>query len=772
MSSPGNVVQVQAGLDTLSLAGANVLQKLMGAATADDVAPAAVIQIEQLGAMFNASGPFFEDKVHDALRRCHSRPLERIGLIVGWRKGDTCSLLAETAGGQTIALIILCLTNMINTKSCGTVLYRLSKTLLAPGRCTSAPKQLADVCGLVSGKVAKLDFPGMLASQATRIRTVYLELGQEHPRNLVEELGWSSMVEVLELLSSALQRTDHMLRVTGTLGQAYIMTLMMIVCPDDCQVTVEGSLLHQGQRNKVWIDVTTKKDDLAVDEYVLVLRDRDSVKSLIKSNQEERHRQGGELKYRWVGSFANRIELLLATQEAGCPSQSDLRAIKQLFGVMVLQALFEVKPWLADPSPSRDEKSLALHTKLFSQALGKRPELIAERLEQLLDLEATLTLDSLAGNMVDTWGAFSRRVNSVVPCRDCLVADAILQALITQRACSSSELAHGHGLCDHVDLWVALAHLFRIAVVACFVDASPDAVMHLRTGWYAVSQDDQTILLASPQDRSKFVERYLFNFSVEMDAIHDLLWHSMDPKSSYNERTRQLGIGNGSSVVIPKNLIRQTLQKDLEFGYDLLDGCFDVEGRLHSNLVDADITEDWSEAGGATPATGTVTPTNSGLHDKVEVGAQEHHDGLKLTTMAHTPGRVVLINLRTQLNPARQPLLSEPCPHSPNAPFDPSQVPKGLVRGGVLRVSEGGVGRLRFPGQRPKVGPFMIDPDADLAQSRVMVLMTGQNRQAQFLCCGPVDCTAGKYGLVLRDCCLACAAQQCLQVSKTAYIMI
>ena len=97
MSSPGTAVQVQAGLDALGLAGANVLHKLLGVATADDVAPAAVTQIEQLGSMSNASGPFFEEKAHEALRRCHLRQLEKIGLIVGWRKGDTCSLLAETA---------------------------------------------------------------------------------------------------------------------------------------------------------------------------------------------------------------------------------------------------------------------------------------------------------------------------------------------------------------------------------------------------------------------------------------------------------------------------------------------------------------------------------------------------------------------------------------------------------------------------------------------------------------------------------------------------
>ena len=142
------------------------------------------------------------------------------------------------------------------------ILHRLPKTLLPPLRCTSAPRQLADVCGLVGGKNAKLDFPGMLALQATRIRTIYFELGQEHPRNLVEELDWSCMVQVLEVLSYALQEPNGLLSVTGTFGQAHMTALMMIVCPDDCQVTIEGKTLHKGQRHKVWINITMKRGDL------------------------------------------------------------------------------------------------------------------------------------------------------------------------------------------------------------------------------------------------------------------------------------------------------------------------------------------------------------------------------------------------------------------------------------------------------------------------------------------------------------------------------
>lgn len=43
--------------------------------------------------------------------------------------------------------------------------------------------------------------------------------------------------------------------------------------------------------------------------------------------------------------------------------------------------------------------------------------------------------------------------------------------------------------------------------------------------------------------------------------------------------------------------------------------------------------------------------------------------------------------------------------------------------------------------------------------------------QVQFLCYRRIHCIADKFGLLLRNCCLACATEKCLRVAKTAYIM-
>jgi hypothetical protein len=124
MSSSG--LTWQAGVDTTASAGLGAVQAVLAACSADDVQPAALQQLEQLGSMFPLSGPY-ADRVPQALQRCSSRVLDKVGVLVGWRKGDACSLVSQTAGGHAIALIILCISNTFEEENYGRILSTLSR---------------------------------------------------------------------------------------------------------------------------------------------------------------------------------------------------------------------------------------------------------------------------------------------------------------------------------------------------------------------------------------------------------------------------------------------------------------------------------------------------------------------------------------------------------------------------------------------------------------------------------------------------------------------
>ncbi len=84
--------------------------------------------------------------------------LDHLAVVVGWRKNDTASLMAESAGGQVIALILLCLKNPFKHSDTGTILARLCSRLLSDSRNVSRVSQLADIAKLFTGKLDTLGF--------------------------------------------------------------------------------------------------------------------------------------------------------------------------------------------------------------------------------------------------------------------------------------------------------------------------------------------------------------------------------------------------------------------------------------------------------------------------------------------------------------------------------------------------------------------------------------------------------------------------------------
>ena len=123
-------VSLQADLGTLGVAGLGAFTQVLTAITADNVAPMALVQAEQLGSLFLCSGKFYK-RMPDLLRLSSSYRMERLGLMVGWRKNDAPSYLANTAGGQSIALLIACLQNLGSDSQVGEICHTLCRKLLS-----------------------------------------------------------------------------------------------------------------------------------------------------------------------------------------------------------------------------------------------------------------------------------------------------------------------------------------------------------------------------------------------------------------------------------------------------------------------------------------------------------------------------------------------------------------------------------------------------------------------------------------------------------------
>jgi hypothetical protein len=177
--------------------------------------------IEQLGSMFPVSGPY-ADRVPQTLQCCSSRVLDKMGFLVGWRKGDACSFLSQTVGGHAIAVIMPFLSNVATENSYGRILSSLSEALLPSQICKSSSDQLCTACRLVANQTAMLDFPSVLDSQTTRVRQVYLELDMDaRTAHLLDVLSTSWLHILLRCLSNSLRTSNTTTRIRGVAGQVW-----------------------------------------------------------------------------------------------------------------------------------------------------------------------------------------------------------------------------------------------------------------------------------------------------------------------------------------------------------------------------------------------------------------------------------------------------------------------------------------------------------------------------------------------------------------------
>ncbi|KAJ6138764.1 hypothetical protein N7471_005250 [Penicillium samsonianum] len=258
-----DAVGMQADIGSLSLASLGPFSTILTALSADDVQPMALLQLQDLGAAFPVSGPVTV-KIPEHLQRFHSTRVERLGIIVGWRKGDSTSLLAQSIGGQAIALLAVCLCN-IQRQSVGHVFHAISKALLPRSVCLSSPSILQRAVEVLADKLALIGFGTIIANQVCRIHEAYTTLQQKVPINLLEELNEGWVAEMLVNISYALREDEGIMQIRGCCGMGYILALVITLFADDCTVTIEGLIIHQGKNSaSIIVDIVAFMEEQPV----------------------------------------------------------------------------------------------------------------------------------------------------------------------------------------------------------------------------------------------------------------------------------------------------------------------------------------------------------------------------------------------------------------------------------------------------------------------------------------------------------------------------
>ena len=714
-------MDLQVDVGNLSLAGLNSVRSLISALSTDDVQPAAMLQVQDLGSLFHANGKY-ASIVADELQRCPSHRLDMLSSAIGWRRGDATSLLAQSAGGQAAALLALFLRNTYSHAETGEIVYRFSQKLMPRSRCVATVKQLADVATKVSGKVASLGYSNFMAEQVTRLRLAYLQFGVPMPTNLLDELTEEGIVEVLCAISRAQREPDVCARIIGTRAVGHIMTLLLVLCANDVEISVEGIVMHSGEHKCIFLQVAALPcDQEGWDPLTRIQMETNSKPSCAIdvpiSDRSERYQKS---MFLWDGWLDARLQLASVTY--GLLQPHDMAAdccdfIWNLFQPDSLGKFSDnVESWSPDPESlgpqahQRIHKALKImfHAHTWSPTL-KDPMACLEAINDKIDAQvachhgaAGAGPTGAARNIILEEGKLTYDAERIQPSQN-----------------SEREVKR----CSHRNsLWQQVVQILRDGYSGLYIDAGPKAAVSV--SHCSPSRPDAPM----PWRRGWVSRLWLYDFSMD--------W----PTTLSTDTHYFIGQWNGSSVLYPAMLSQMRLSSAYRHIYEMRDGCFTLNGRYFDYLEAGVTSHNRNLRTGAEEKLENLVPCRAVGSYSLDRTFSESFSSLKIWTRVNVDNHVTELNLCHMLRCHEEVLYTKACDHPFSTPLDRSlhvRVPVNIFE------------------------PVDID-------GKVSIYMTHKDPQLQLLCLA--NARIPTTFLLMRNCCLNCAVRQARKYSHLGII--
>ena len=698
----GSVV-LQSDVGNLGLQGLGAFTNILATLSADNVAPMAMIQMEKLGATLPVSGKHAES-VKGLLQRCNNVRLDRIALVIGWRKNDSASAMAQSAGGQAIALLSMCLTNLFSYANTGRILSRLCSKLCPSTANVSSMPQLASVATLLGSKVDAIGFGNLLAHEVMRIQETYAALGYSSaPSYLLEPLSIEVVTDMLESVSRALLHENQICRISGSHGMGHVVGMLQILFPRDTSLTIEGVVMQHVEHPKIRCEIEESKQDAMIRIHVETSISHTMPVNLPITHQNPSARQdkyyGRFLPYNfvWSGWLADYLRLVF-TEHNLTFDGSILEACCNL--LIHLPASIAIS--VASRSSVKPEKAVKLPAIPLLALLGPFPrERMCSILQIILGCRPTenhLDLESALGNLIATLEhAVGGRSCRCYRNRNLCDWTNILESL---------EGTEYDGSCLKASLIIAMRKVLNFGLLSLFIDSGPTATIR-----------------PSSHEVWKRLETPFAETGIKTP------WIVSDLKGCILQMVKRghggsLATSGGSSTIYPSVLTTPQIPSCQLVTFSIVDGLICHEQRYYTDLdtghcgvrsknKKARLMED-------------MVPSHTGVHSgSALLTIREAYDRLKLQCSVQYAGFETKIDLKDVICGFVALKWSGTCSH----PFD-------------------------TPLNVEKYPAVATDVAAPTAESHLGVAMTRRSPTAQFLCC-----QNQVPAILQRNCCLNCAAE-------------
>lgn len=629
-----NEVSTQIDISHLTLQGLSSFTSLLATLSADDVSPMAMIQMENLGAAFPTNGKYAA-QVPDYLQRCSSSRLDRIGFVVGWRKGDSASLMAKSAGGQAIALLSTCLL----VRHVGDVLLGLSQRILPASITVSSGSQLGQVAKHLSAKLAVVGFGNLLAHQVSRIQDVYEQLQQPTPSDLLDDMTTESAIDLLHAISRALREEDLLVRISGTQAAGYILGLVITMFPHDCIVTVHNFIVHEGQRKKIIIEFGVEGQSQPTEirlESVLKVSQTVSLPVIVEPREPKILGNAGF--FRWEGWLADRLQLIFGDQGVRCSEQL-LIACSSLL-ILLSTAM----------------KGNTLYNSIL---LGSYPrDRMTQICQKLLKVPLIEPRDTMERAFVALVDVFRSDVEQQVSC-SCDQTKATCNLLHGWDP--SFDRPMNRKQCGLRILWQAVGRALDDGLAAFFIDADTDATIrdHKAIRGFGLA----TLFLDGTFERK--------HHFIDCQDLHNRIMESIFFQSAltYGHPSSPDLVCSDSSTLYPILLRDMSLRRQSRVTYELLDGKLQLNGRYHTVLRNAVVAKREEATQSLYAHEGIIKPSCSGEISELLLTVRERSEVLELRCEARCSGMNISLNLAQAIVASYCLIESEQCEHCRTEPL-------------------------------------------------------------------------------------------------------
>lgn len=705
-------VTPQVDIGTLSLGGLGAFAPILATLSADDVAPMALIQMDNLGTAFRISGPHAA-KVPDLLQRFSSTRLDRLGIAIGWRKGDTASFMGKTPGGQVMALFSCCLTQLFNEEGVGRILKGLSERLLEDYTWVASVSQLSKVATLLAQKLHVLGFGNFLALQVTRLHTIYEKLGKKMPSEFLDIITVDSTIELFQALSRANSSKEAVVvRITGTRGIGYIMAIMLMMFPDETLVTVENVIVHEGSRRKFAVECKELKE-LAGSLVIVtgtVIQGREVSKSILQTTSTSGEGLLSGISFTWSAWVADLLNVELA--EVGLKCSDDLLVVCcNILGSTIYNlgrnghANLKRQPVDCTPWPYRGLLTL----------LGPHPY---GRIRSTFETVFAVSPTKLESTLDDAYQALTTAfLDEFASCTVC--------------SCSAGDITEGWDVPMKADqpcalhrAWHAIGMTLNRGFWSVFIHAKTDVTVTPRMYEYHILASRGLLI-------TQYLNAKLFGHTKSefesCEALHIFMMISDEHGA----------LANCFGLTTIYSSLLDTMELDPGQGlcYRLVEGSLVFNNHYYKTLQCRGIELRPIAKGDSSTFEDQVTPSSAGKHEDLELAIREHMHHVSLQANVRYSGIISQLNFSNILISSYGHDVTTPCQHDSKSPL------KEAYKDYVMTTSVA----------------------APLAEGKLAIVQTQRDRTAQLLAF-----EKGARAIVMKYCCLNCAYEQ----AKDKYDMI